>query len=147
MRPTPTGPDEGTPDSSPDAETIAWVTEAARAAAAKSDEAVTVLRVGAVLGITGHFVICSGRNPRQVKAITEEIERRVVEVGGPKPRQVEGLDTMQWVLMDYGDFVCHVFLDETRRYYDLERLWADVPLVDWRAAGCEAHPQPSTASD
>ena len=52
--------------------------------------------------------------------------------GGPKPRRVEGLDGLEWVLLDYGDFVVHVFHHETRKYYELERLWSDVPRVDWR---------------
>ncbi|MBI2703673.1 MAG: ribosome silencing factor [Actinobacteria bacterium] len=113
---------------------VGWVREAARAALGKSGEDVVVLRVGEVLGITGYFVICSGRNTRQVKTIATEIEGKVAAVG-PKPRQVEGLDALHWVLMDYGDFVVHVFLDETRQYYELERLWADVARVDWELSG------------
>jgi ribosome-associated protein len=105
---------------------------AARSAATKTDDDTVVLDVGEVLGLTSWFVITSGRNPRQVKAIVDEIERQVVEAGGPKPLRVEGLDAREWVLMDYGDFVVHVFLDESRRFYDLERLWSDVPRLDWR---------------
>jgi ribosome-associated protein len=56
----------------------------------------------------------------------------VVEAGGPRPLRVEGIDALQWVLIDFGDFVVHVFHDETRRFYDLERLWGDVPRVPWR---------------
>ena len=59
-------------------------------------------------------------------------EAQVAAAGGPRPVRVEGKDDLTWVLMDYGDFVVHVFLEETRRYYDLERLWADVDRVDWR---------------
>lgn len=113
---------------------IHWVKLAAKAAAGKTDDEIVVLRVGEVLGITGYFVICSGRNSRLVKTLAEEIERQVTEAGGPKPRQIEGLDSAQWVLMDYGDFVVHVFLQETREFYDLERLWADVPNMDWRTS-------------
>jgi ribosome-associated protein len=109
-----------------------WAGTAAAAATGKTDDDVTVLRVGAVLGLTELFVICSGRNTRQVKAIAEEIEQQVSAIGGPKPFQVEGLDGLRWVLIDYGDFVVHVFLDEVRSFYELERLWADVPRVDWR---------------
>ena len=68
---------------------------------------------------------------RLVRTIVEEVERRVKAVGGPAPYRVEGTDDARWVLMDYGDFVVHVFLDEARRYYDLERLWADAPRLDW----------------
>jgi ribosome-associated protein len=112
-----------------------WAAAAASAAAAKTDDEVVVLRVGGVLALTELFVICSGRNSRQVKAVTDEVELRVDEAGGPKPYQIEGLDGLRWVLMDYGGFVVHVFLDEVRQFYELERLWADVPRVDWRRLG------------
>ena len=61
-----------------------------------------------------------------MRAIADEVEAQVAAAGGPRPVRVEGHDDLTWVLMDYGDFVVHVFLEETRRYYDLERLWADV---------------------
>jgi ribosome-associated protein len=107
---------------------------AAQAAADKKGEDTIILEVGAVLAITDAFVITSGTNSRQVKTIAEEVEKKIDEAGGPKPLRVEGLDDARWVLMDYGDFVVHVFLDEVRRYYDLERLWSDAPRVDWSAA-------------
>jgi ribosome-associated protein len=106
---------------------------AATAADAKNGQDTVVLDVGEVLAITDHFVITSAANTRAVRTIAEEVEARVAEAGGPKPRSIEGLDDLRWVLMDYAGFVVHVFLDETRRYYDLERLWADVPRVDWAA--------------
>ena len=108
-----------------------WVTAAARAASAKKAENTVVLDVGDVLSITDAFVITSGNNRRQVLTIAEEVEAQVKAVGGPSPIRVEGLTDAQWVLLDYGDFVVHVFLDEVRRYYDLERLWADAPALDW----------------
>jgi ribosome-associated protein len=104
---------------------------AARAASSKTGEDTLVLVVGAVLAITDAFVITSGRNDRQVRTITEEVERQVREAGGARPLRIEGLADAQWVLIDYGDFVVHVFNDEVRRYYDLERLWADAPRVNW----------------
>ena len=91
-----------------------------------------VLDVGNVLAIVGYFVITGGRNGRQVKALAQEVEQKVALAGGPKPRRVEGLDGLEWVLLDYGDFVVHVFHHETRKYYELERLWSDVPRIDWR---------------
>ena len=109
-----------------------WPIEAARAADAKSAEDVMVLEVGPVLALCSHFVIASATNTRQVRAIGDEIEAQIAAAGGPRPVRVEGRDDLTWVLMDYGDFVVHVFLEETRRYYDLERLWADVDRVDWR---------------
>lgn len=106
---------------------------AARAAAAKSGLDTVVLAVGSILAITGHFVITSGTNARQVRTIAEEVERAVGEVTGRKPLRIEGFDDLRWVLLDYGDFVVHAFLDEVRHFYELERLWADVPRVDWRS--------------
>ena len=108
-----------------------WAIEAARAADDKKGEETIVLAVGEVLAVTEHFVITHGSNPRQVRTIADEVERRLTEQGGPKPIRVEGLDDLSWVLLDYGDFVVHVFNEDARRYYELERLWADVPVVDW----------------
>jgi ribosome-associated protein len=119
-----------------------WAIVAARAAATKTDEETVVLDVGDVLSIVEFFVITGGRNGRQVRTIAEEVEAKVAEAGGPRPRRVEGLDSLSWVLLDYGDFVVHVFLDETRTFYELERLWADVPRADWRD-----HATPSDVAD
>jgi ribosome-associated protein len=104
---------------------------AARAAAAKTDADTVVLDVSELLVVTGSFVVTSAGNARLVRAITEEVERVVAEAGGPRPRRIEGLDDLRWVLMDYGDFVVHVFDDATREIYDLERLWRDAPRVAW----------------
>jgi ribosome-associated protein len=104
---------------------------AARAADAKQGEATVVLGMSQTLGVTDAFVITSGRNTRQVRTIVDEVERQVKANSGPSPLRVEGRDDFGWVLMDYGDFVVHVFLDERRSYYDLERLWGDAPRVDW----------------
>ena len=101
--------------------------EAARAADEKLGEATVVLAMGALLGVTDAFVITHGRNSRQVRTLVDEIERRVKETSGRSPRAVEGLRDLRWVLMDYGDFLVHVFQDEARRYYDLERLWGNAP--------------------
>jgi ribosome-associated protein len=118
------------------------VTTAARAAASKKATDTVVLDVGEVLSITDAFVITSGNNRRQVLTIAEEVEAQVRGVGGPSPLRVEGLTDAQWVLLDYGDFVVHVFAEDVRRYYDLERLWADAPVIEWdegvaAAAGAE----------
>jgi ribosome-associated protein len=122
------------PDRGASAETVtSWVVAAAAAAADKQAHDVIVLDVGDVLSLTGWFVICDGSNTRQVRSVADEVERCVAEVGGPKPLRVEGRDNLHWVLMDYGDFVVHVFLDEAREYYELERLWSDVPRLDWEA--------------
>lgn len=110
---------------------------AADAASSKTSDPTVVLDVGDLLGITDHFVITSGSNLRQVRTIAEEIELRVKEQGGGSPRYVEGLNDARWVLLDYGQFVVHVFLEEARQYYDLERLWADAPRVE--RSGPAAH--------
>jgi len=108
-----------------------WARIAARAASAKGGDDTVIIEVGAVLAITDAFVITSGRNNRQVKTIAEEVEARLKDEGGIRPLRIEGLGDSQWILFDYGDLVVHVFLDETREYYDLERLWADAPRVSW----------------
>jgi ribosome-associated protein len=102
---------------------------AARAASAKTLEETVVLDVGDLIGITDYFVITSGRNDRQVRAIVDEISRQVREQTGTTVRQSEGLESMSWVLLDFGDFVVHVFDLEARRLYALERLWADAPRI------------------
>ena len=103
--------------------------EAARAAADKKATNPVILFVGDVLAICDYFVIASAPNDRQVRAICEEIEERVFLAGGGKPRCIEGLNDGRWVLVDYGDWIVHVFLEEAREFYDLERLWGDVPRV------------------
>jgi ribosome-associated protein len=105
--------------------------DAARAADEKLGENTVVLAMGHLLGVTDAFVITHGRNTRQVRTLVDEIERRVKEVSGRAPRAVEGLRDLHWVLMDYGDFLVHIFHEETRPYYDLEHLWGDAPRVAW----------------
>ena len=112
-------------------DTRGWAVTAARAADDKQGDDVVVLDVGEVLALCGWFVIASAANERQVKAICDEVELQVHLAGGPKPKRIEGLHDRQWVLMDYGDVVVHVFLQDQREFYDLERLWADVPRIDW----------------
>ena len=104
---------------------------AARAASEKLATDVVVLDVGDIIGITEAFVLGSGSNTRQVRAICDEIEFALKVEADVSPRSTEGLSDASWVLMDYGMVVVHVFLDETREYYDLERLWSDAPRVDW----------------
>jgi ribosome-associated protein len=104
---------------------------AARAADAKKGEDILVLDVAAIIGIVECFVITSASNSRMVRSIVDEIERQIREETGEKPRAVEGLRDASWVLLDYGDLVVHVFLNETREYYGLERLWADATSIPW----------------
>jgi ribosome-associated protein len=90
-----------------------------------------ILEVGEVLVVADEFVIASATNDRQVKAIVDDVERAIAEAGHGRPLRVEGLDDRHWVLIDYGDVVVHVFVEETRQYYELERLWSDVPRLVW----------------
>ena len=115
-----------------------WAVLAAQAASSKKATDPIVLAVGDVLSITDFFVIVSGSNPRQVRTIADEVEEQIREAGGPTPLRVEGLDDLHWVLVDYGEFVVHVFLQETRDYYELERLWSDVPSVEWESAAARS---------
>lgn len=129
-----------------DFEPIDAVISAARAAHDKSGADTVVLDVGDLLGITGHFVITSGGNNRLVRTLADEIERAVSASHGVKPLRVEGLEGSRWVLLDYGDFVAHVFHDDDRAFYDLEHLWSDVPRVDWREDVGAAGPTAAGAS-
>jgi ribosome-associated protein len=108
---------------------------AARAADDKKGDDVLILDVGETLTITDAFLITSAPNTRLVATIADSIEAAVKAAGGPGPIATEGLDEASWVLLDFGGFVVHVFLEETRRYYDLERLWADAPKIEWRILG------------
>ena len=104
---------------------------AAEAALDKKGTDVAVLEVGDVLAIIECFVLVSATNVRQVRTIVEEVEEAVYASDGGKPTSIEGRTDASWVLMDYGDVVVHVFLEETRAFYDLDRLWADVPRTEF----------------
>lgn len=108
---------------------------AARAADAKQGLDTVVLDVGHVLAICGWFVVTSAPNTRLVRTIASEIAEAVRREHGLSPLRTEGASEQQWVLLDYGDVVVHVFFDEARRFYDIERLYRDAPNVEWRAAG------------
>lgn len=102
---------------------------AIRAADAKKAEALIVLDLRKTAGFTDYFVICSGINPRQVRAIADAVTDALAE-SGVKPTQVEGYDRSEWILLDYFDFVVHIFAPETRAFYGLERLWGNAEHVD-----------------
>jgi ribosome-associated protein len=105
---------------------------AAESADGKLGHDTVVLAMAEIFGVVDAFVITSAQNTRHVRTLVEEIERGVKEAHGVVPVRVEGLQDATWVLMDYGDFIAHVFLQETRDYYDLEHLWAGAPRVSWR---------------
>ena len=105
---------------------------AARAADDKKAEHTLVLAVGDVLAITDYFVIASAGNRRLVKAVVDAVEVAVREQLGRSPIRMEGAAEQQWVLVDYGDVVVHIFAEEIRMYYEIERLYRDVPQIDWQ---------------
>ena len=107
---------------------------AARAAADKQAVDVTILDVSGLIVITDCFVICSGTSDRQIKTLVEEVEKAVREIG-ERPVRREGDADARWVLLDYVDVVVHVFAQEEREYYDLERLWSDAPRIAWNGTG------------
>lgn len=99
------------------------VNEAIAACEAKKAEELKVLELDkASGGFTDYFVICSGGNPRQIQAISDEVEQRLGKAG-LRPTHVEGYRQAEWVLLDYVDFVVHVFSQKARHFYNLERLW------------------------
>ena len=105
---------------------------AAQAADEKQATDVTVLDVGEILAITDLFVVASAGNKRQVRTICDAITDAVRRETGRSPLSSEGVSEQQWILIDYGSVVIHVFDDETRRFYEIERLYRDVPAVSWR---------------
>ncbi len=102
---------------------------AVRAADDKQANAIVVLDLRKAAGFTDFFVICSGTNPRQIRAIADGvIEALAAE--GVKPAHIEGYDRSEWVLLDYFDFIVHVFAVETRLFYGLERLWGSAERIE-----------------
>jgi ribosome-associated protein len=99
------------------------VASAIQACLDKKGEEISILEMEKGSGVfTDYFVLCSGTNPRQVQAIADEVELRLKNTG-LRPTHVEGYSQAEWVLIDYVDFVVHVFSEKARKFYDLERLW------------------------
>ena len=103
---------------------------AARAASDTLAQQIIAFDVSEQLAITDAVVLASATNDRQVKSIVDEIEDKLREIGA-KPIRREGERDGRWVLIDYGDVVVHVFLDEIRRFYEIERLYRDAPNIEW----------------
>ncbi len=106
----------------------AWLT-AVRAAQAKKAQDIVVLDLREITTLADFFVICTGANTRQNQAISDEIHSRIKD-RGDLPISVEGYQNAEWVLMDYGDIIIHIFLEKTRAYYDLERLWRHAKRIE-----------------
>jgi ribosome-associated protein len=100
----------------------------AKAAEEKQAKDVKILDLRDVTTFADFFVVCSGANSRQIQAIANEIETQLRDLG-ERPNSVEGYQNAEWVLMDYGDYLVHVFTEKAREYYDLERLWRDAKTV------------------
>lgn len=111
---------------------------AARAADEMKATDTLVIEVGPILAITEYFVITSASNRRLVRAVSDDVEVKVREATGRSPLRVEGAREQQWVLIDYGDIVVHVFSDETRSFYEIERLYRDAPVIEWADASSVA---------
>jgi ribosome-associated protein len=103
---------------------------AARAASSKQGANIVILDVRELITITDYFVIVSGSSERQVSTLAEEVERSL-KAEGVRPVRREGESGTRWLLLDYVDFVVHVFHEEEREYYRLETLWRDAPVVEW----------------
>jgi ribosome-associated protein len=107
----------------------AQVDRAIRAAEDKKAIDLTVLDLRKAAGFTDFFLICSGANPRQIRAIADSVMEALAE-DGVKPAHVEGYDRSEWVLLDYFDFIVHIFVPETRMFYGLERLWGNAERIE-----------------
>lgn len=100
----------------------------------KQGENTIILPVGPVVGITEYFIVTSASNARLVRAITDSVLNNVREAVGKGPLRSEGTREQQWVLIDYGDVVVHIFIDEMRRFYEIERLYKDIVPTPWASA-------------
>lgn len=104
-------------------ETRQQVAEAVRAVENKKGEDLAILEMDRTTGpFTDYFIVCTGTNPRQIQAISDEVEKGLRSMG-TRPTSIEGYNQAEWVLLDYVDFVVHIFSERARRFYDLERLW------------------------
>ena len=110
------------------------ITQAIAAAEDKKAVDLVLLDLRKTGGFADYFLVCSGSNPRQIRAIADAIIESV-ESGGSKPAHVEGYERSEWVLLDYFDFIVHIFAPDTRLFYSLERLWGNAERVDLSAAG------------
>src|SRR5579864_2775307 len=99
------------------------VAVAVKAVESKKGEDIVILEMDRNSGaFTDYFIVCSGTNPRQIQAIADDVQRQLSEEG-QRPNSVEGYNQAEWVLVDYVDFVLHIFSERARKFYDLERLW------------------------
>ncbi len=119
-----------------DEELLEYVHAAVQAADDKKALDITTLRLIDLTSFTDYFVICSGNSTRQVQAIADEVTDQLRQ-RGVRPMNTEGYGTAEWILMDYGAFIVHIFTGNSRRFYDLERLWRDAERVDFPESATE----------
>lgn len=119
---------------------------ACRAADEKKATDVAILEVADILHVVDAFVLASAANDRQLKAVVDEIEHVLLSELQRKPLRREGDPTSGWALLDYGDVVCHLFSEEARDFYALERLWSDVPRLDPQTGARSGAPVPARDS-
>jgi ribosome-associated protein len=100
-----------------------------------------VLSVGELTSIADYFVLASASNERQAAAIADAVEAQLKEQLGVRPLLVEGTTPGRWILLDYGDFIVHIFTEDVRRFYGLERLWGDAPNVTAEYTGEAVEPR------
>lgn len=103
---------------------------AARAASDRKAIDMVALDIRKIASFAEFFLICSGTSTRQVQAIADEVQERLRTERGSRPLHVEGYEKSEWILMDYGDVIVHVFVQESRDFYRLERLWRDAERVE-----------------
>ncbi len=115
-------------------DTIKMVLQCVNAALEKKAKDIIILDVKGLSSFTDYMIICSGSSDRQVQAITSSIEKDLKK-SRTLPLGIEGEKFGQWVLMDYGDIIVHIFYEPTREFYDIERLWSDVPRMEVRNGG------------
>ncbi len=95
----------------------------------KKAKDVKILKTAEHTVLADYFVICNGSSPAHIKALVDEVDKQLSEAGEP-PMRREGLRSDIWVLMDFGSVIVHIFTDEARKFYDLERLWSDAEVVE-----------------
>ena len=122
------------------------VAQAVKAIEGKKGEDVVILEMDKSSGaFTDYFVVCSGTNPRQIQAIADDVQKNMAEAG-QRPNSVEGYTQAEWVLLDYVDFVLHIFSERARKFYDLERLWKSARKLTPADLAKKPAPKKQTAS-
>lgn len=108
---------------------VEMATEIVKLLDAKKAKDIKALQVKDLTSIADYFVVASGTSSTQVRALADEVDEKLSAMG-IEPRRVEGYQSCLWIVLDYADIIVHIFLDETREFYSLERLWADAPSLD-----------------